>query len=51
MCASSSIMLRNCGSAEYGVQDPLEDDRLLETLGTVLGGEENLGHSAVGELS
>ena len=32
-------------------QDPLEDDRLLETLGAVLDGQENLGHAAVGELA
>ena len=44
-------MLRNCGSAEIRRQDPLEHDLLLETLGAVLGGEENLGHAAVGELA
>ena len=32
-------------------QDPLEHDRLLETLGAVLDGEEDLGHPAVGELA
>ena len=32
-------------------EDPLEDDVLLEALGAVLDGEENLGHAAVGELS
>ena len=51
MWASSSIMLRNCGSAEIRRQDPLEHDVLLEPLGAVLGGEENLGHPAVGELA
>jgi hypothetical protein len=41
--------------AELGIgrirrQDPLEDDELLEALGTVLGRQENLGHAAVGKL-
>ena len=51
MCASSIIMLRNCGSAEYGVRIRLRTTGFSKPSGAVLGREEDLGHAAVGELA
>ena len=51
MCASSTNMRTNWGSAASAGQDPLEHDRLLEPLLALLQGQEDLRHPAVGDLA